>query len=257
MQGKTLLCSVGCLWMLCVLHVACEFVYSCSPSGTPVKFLRCKLQHQRRARPWSSSWQQQRASWLKCSSRRWRTRQQVQQLTAERDSLHHELQQSQQLQRAAQLEADELAQQLQLLEGEMQQLQQQPGSVTQAAAALHATAQLQQPLQQPDHATASAEAGDAQAAVLSWADSGADDGDGDCELHALRAELGVAHAEIARLQHELAVVSCSRAEERELTGQEIMRLQQELTEAVSSSSLTNSRGALQDAGWSGTTAPLG
>eukprot|EP00775_Hariotina_reticulata_P008186 gene8186-8377_t len=54
----------------------------------------------------------------------------------------------------------------------------------------------------------------------------------------------MACAEVARLRHELDVASCSRAAERELTGQEILRLQQELSEAVSSSSLMNSRGAI-------------
>lgn len=69
-------------------------------------------------------------------------------------------------------------------------------------------------------------------------------GGDDAELHSLRAQLGMACAEVARLRHELDVASCSRAAERELTGQEILRLQQELSDAVSTSSVMNSRGAV-------------
>jgi hypothetical protein len=50
--------------------------------------------------------------------------------------------------------------------------------------------------------------------------------------HALRAQLGIANAEVARLRHELDVALVSVRQERQLTGQEILRLQNELSEAA-------------------------
>lgn len=61
--------------------------------------------------------------------------------------------------------------------------------------------------------------------------------------HALRAELGIANAEVARLRHELDVAQAARSEERQLTGAEIMRLQQELSEAAASASSTGGAAA--------------
>jgi hypothetical protein len=55
-------------------------------------------------------------------------------------------------------------------------------------------------------------------------------------VHALRAELGIANAEVARLRHQLDVSQTSQQQERELTGHEILRLQQELSEAAASGS---------------------
>lgn len=56
--------------------------------------------------------------------------------------------------------------------------------------------------------------------------------------HALRAQLGIVNAEVARLRHELDVAKAAQSEERQLTGAEIMRLQQELSEAAASASST-------------------
>lgn len=61
--------------------------------------------------------------------------------------------------------------------------------------------------------------------------------------HALRAELGMANAEVARLRHELDVARAASKEERHLTGVEIMRLQQELSEAAVSASSTGAAAA--------------
>lgn len=55
-------------------------------------------------------------------------------------------------------------------------------------------------------------------------------------MHALRAELGMANAEVARLQHQLDVAREAQKQERELSGHEIIRLQQELSEVSSRSS---------------------
>jgi predicted nucleic acid-binding Zn-ribbon protein len=125
---------------------------------------------------------------------------------------------------------DELMQQLAASDAELQQLREQLVEAEDEIAAL--SQQLQEQQAQADF-SASGQA--------HYAEGTAEDGSSPhapaAVLHALRAELGMANAEVARLRHQLDVASASQQQERELTGHEIMRLQQELSEAASSGSV--------------------
>jgi hypothetical protein len=157
--------------------------------------------------------------------------QEVQQLSQERDTLQEQLVQSHQAQLAAVQQGDDLRHQVQLVQYEEQQEQDE-------AAAAAAVEEEQQQQHQVEVWRSSSTATSTSSAAEVYG------GDDDAVLHSLRAQLGVACAEIAQLRHELDVATSSQAAERDLTGQEILRLQQELSEAVSSSSEMNSRGAV-------------
>jgi DNA repair exonuclease SbcCD ATPase subunit len=135
-----------------------------------------------------------------------------------------------------------LAQQLTAADAELQQLREHLAEAEDEIAAL--TQQLQQQERQLQ-----AQQHDFNAFAAEQAANGEDAADEDVDgsgsrphapaavVHALRAELGIANAEVARLRHQLDVASVSQQQERELTGHEILRLQQELSEAAASGSV--------------------
>jgi predicted nucleic acid-binding Zn-ribbon protein len=167
--------------------------------------------------------------------------QQLQQLQEGHGQMQQQLEQQQ---AAAEAQLQEMQQQLEQADAEVQQLQAELDA---------ADLQLQQQQQQQGECpaeVASAAAGmaaaeDAAAAAGDGSDGAAAEDDVDdaapseaasdaaaATEHALRAQLGIANAEVARLRHELDVALVSVRQERQLTGQEIMRLQNELSEAA-------------------------
>lgn len=152
---------------------------------------------------------------------------------------------------AAEQQVEELQRLLQGAEAELQQFK-LPDPRTAAAAGRSSSCRDHQQQQRDDLAAAMASdsegADDAQDGLVVCHQEGlANEGEVDSRPstpataaveHALRAQLGIANAEVARLRHELDVARASRSEERQLTGAEIMRLQQELSEAAASASST-------------------
>jgi TolA-binding protein len=179
--------------------------------------------------------QQQLAQLQQADSQR---QQQLQQLSEAREQLQQQLEQQQ---AAADEQLQELQQQLGQAEAEVQQLQQELEA---------ADLQLQQQRQyqaevasaavgaaaaEDADGSAGAAAGDEIASASDADDTAPSEVASDAAAateHALRAQLGIANAEVARLRHELDVALVSVRQERQLTGQEIMRLQNELSEAA-------------------------
>lgn len=163
--------------------------------------------------------------------------QQLAQQAAVAEELQQQLHEQEQRQHGGGGAEAELAQQLSAADAELQQLREQ------LAEAEGEIAALTQQLQQHERALrARAQQDFVPFAADHAAGSGDDADEGSsphvpaAELHALRAELGIANAEVARLRHQLDVAQASQQQERELTGHEIMRLQQELSEAAASGS---------------------
>jgi predicted nucleic acid-binding Zn-ribbon protein len=124
---------------------------------------------------------------------------------------------------------DDLVQQLAAADAELQQLREQLAEAEDEIAAL--AQQLQEQQAQADF-SGSAQGYDPEGI----AEDGSSPHAPAAVVHALRAELGMANAEVARLRHQLDVASASQQQERELTGHEILRLQQELSETATSGS---------------------
>lgn len=157
--------------------------------------------------------------------------QHLQQQLAQQQAVSQELEQQQV--RSGSAEA-ELVHQLTMADAELQQLREQLAEAEEHVAAL--TQQLQEQQEQQQHGLpASADLDPVEE------QEGGGGGNGSprvpaAVVHALRAELGMANAEVARLRHQLDVSQASQQQERELTGHEILRLQQELSEAAASGS---------------------
>jgi hypothetical protein len=172
---------------------------------------------------------------------------QMQQQLAQQEAYAEDLQQQQQQLQEQQQQhtsgaAAELAQQLTAADAELQQLREQFAEAEGEVAALQQ--QLQQQERQPQAQQHEFSVFAAEQAATGDDDAADEGGDGSgsspltpaAAVHALRAELGIANAEVARLRHQLDVASASQQQERELTGHEILRLQQELSEAAGSGS---------------------
>lgn len=175
-----------------------------------------------------SQLQQQDQAWQQQLAQLEQQEQHLQQQLAQQQESSMELQQQlhEQQQQAHDAQAS-WAQALASREAEMQQLREQLAEVEEEAAAL--SQQLQQD-QGPSHSLRPSTADDQDA------DADASTSEPAAVVHALRAELGIANAEVARLRHQLDVAQTSQQQERELTGHEILRLQQELSEAAASGS---------------------
>jgi len=176
----------------------------------------------------ASQLQQQDQAWQQQLAQLEQQEQHLQQQLAQQQESSLELQQQlhEQQQQAHDAQAS-WAQALASREAELQQLREQLTEAEEEAAAL--LQQLQQD-QGPPHLQRPSTAGDQDA------DADASTSEPAAVVHALRAELGIANAEVARLRHQLDVAQASQQQERELTGHEILRLQQELSEAAASGS---------------------
>lgn len=161
----------------------------------------------------------------------------LQQQLAQQQAVSQELEQQQVHSSGSEAE---LAQQLSMADAELQQLREQLAEAEDEIAALSQRLQ-QQELEQHHHQAQQDFMQSAELGTAADNDGGGDGDDGSprvaaAVVHALRAELGIANAEVARLRHQLDVSQTSQQQERELTGHEILRLQQELSEAAASGS---------------------